>query len=168
MIENITGSLVEMFQGKVPRELIIFIISLFPILELRGGMIAAKLLGVELTKAFFICYAGNIIPIPFILLFIRRIFALLRKSEKLGRLVDKVEKRSLKKGKNVIKYKQWGLLLFVALPLPGTGGWTGSLLADLLDIRLKKSLPIIALGVLIADLIMSVLSYGLLGAVIGR
>ena len=84
LIENITGSLVEMFQGKVPREPIIFIISLFPILELRGGMIAAKLLGVELTKAFFICYAGNIIPIPFILIFIRRIFALLRRSERLA------------------------------------------------------------------------------------
>ncbi len=168
MIENITGSLVEMFQGKVPRELIIFIISLFPILELRGGMIAAKLLGVELTKAFFICYAGNILPIPFILLFIRKIFTFLKKSEKLGSIVEKIEKRSLKKRDKVLRYKQWGLLLFVAIPLPGTGGWTGALLADLLDIRIKKSLPIIALGVLIADLIMSVLSYGLLGAIIGR
>jgi uncharacterized membrane protein len=168
LIETVTGALVEFFQGKVPRELIIFIISLFPILELRGGMIAAKLLDVELVKAFFICYAGNILPIPFILLFIRRIFALMRKSEKLAKLVDGIEKRSMKKSEKVLKFKQWGLLLFVAVPLPGTGGWTGALLADLLDIRLKKSLPIIALGVLIADLIMSVLSYGLLGAILGR
>ncbi len=168
MTESITNYLVGAFQGKVPAELIIFFISLLPILELRGGMIAAKLLGVGLVKAFVICYLGNILPIPFILLFIRRIFRFLRKSEKLGALVDKIEMRSMKKRDKVLKYKQWGLLMFVAIPLPGTGGWTGALLAALLDIRIKKSLPIIALGVFIADLIMSIISYGLLGAIIGR
>ena len=167
MIESITNYLVGTFEGKVPATLIIFFISLLPVLELRGGMIAAKLLGVGLIKAFIICYLGNILPIPFILLFIRKIFRFLRKSEKLGALVDKIEARSMKKREKVLKYKQWGLLMFVAIPLPGTGGWTGALLAALLDIRIKKSLPIIALGVFIADLIMSIISYGLLGAVLG-
>ncbi len=150
----------------MPEELIIFIISLLPILELRGGMIAAKLLGVKLVKAFIICYIGNIIPIPFILLFIRRIFAAMRKTKRLGKIADKIEEKSLKKKDKVLKYKQWGLLLFVAIPLPGTGGWTGALLAALLDIRLKTSLPLIALGVLIADVIMMALSYGLLGMIL--
>ena len=167
MIESITNYLVGAFEGKVPAALIIFFISLLPVLELRGGMIAAKLLGVGLIKAFIICYLGNILPIPFILLFIRKIFRFLRKSEKLGALVDKIEARSMKKRDKVLKYKQWGLLMFVAIPLPGTGGWSGALLAALLDIRIKKSLPIIALGVFIADLIMSIISYGLLGAVLG-
>ena len=82
------------------------------------------------------------------------------------KIADKIEEKSLKKKDKVLKYKQWGLLLFVAIPLPGTGGWTGALLAALLDIRLKTSLPLIALGVLIADVIMMALSYGLLGMIL--
>lgn len=167
MVESVTDAIVGSFKGTVPEELIIFIISLFPVLEVRGGMIAAKLLGVDLIKAFFICYAGNIIPIPFILLFIRKIFAFLSKYEKTGKLVKKLENRSMEKSDKVLRYKRWGLLFFVAIPLPGTGGWTGALIAALLDIRMKTSLPIIALGVLIADLIMTAFSYGLLGAIFG-
>jgi len=166
LVESAADYIVELFRDKMPEELIIFIISLLPILELRGGMIAAKLLGVKLAKAFIICYIGNIIPIPFILLFIRRIFAAMRKTKRLGKIADKIEEKSLKKKDKVLKYKQWGLLLFVAIPLPGTGGWTGALLAALLDIRLKTSLPLIALGVLIADVIMMALSYGLLGMIL--
>ncbi len=167
MVETVTDAIVGSFRDSVPGEIIIFIISLFPVLEVRGGMIAAKLLDVDLIKAFFICYAGNIIPIPFILLFIRKIFAFLKKYEKGGKLVEKLENRSMAKSDKVLKYKRWGLLLFVAVPLPGTGGWTGALIAALLDIRMRSSLPIIALGVLIADLIMTAFSYGLLGAIFG-
>lgn len=166
MVEALTNSLVEFFRNSVPKELIVFIISLFPVLELRGGMLAAKLLDVDFIKAFFICYLGNILPIPFILLFIRKIFDFLKKFGVGKRIVEKLEKKSMGKKDKVLKYKRWGLLFFVAIPLPGTGGWTGALIAALLDIRIKSSLPIIALGVLIADLIMSVLSYGLLGLII--
>ncbi len=164
MTETITDYLVGLFQGSIPEELIIFIISMFPVLELRGGMIAAKLLDVELLKAFFICYAGNILPIPFILLFIRRIFKFLKQFKKIGGLIEKLEVRSMRKSEKVKRWRNWGLLAFVAIPLPGTGGWTGALIAALLDIRIKISFPIIALGVLIANLIMSAFSYGLLGA----
>lgn len=164
MVENIVNSMVDFFRDSIPKELVIFIISLFPVLELRGGMIAAKLLDVEFLKAFFICYAGNILPIPFILLFIRKIFQFLKKYKKIGSLIEKLEIRSMRKSDKVKKYRVWGLLTFVALPLPGTGGWTGSLIAALLDMRISHSFPVIALGVLIANIIMSIFSYGLLGA----
>lgn len=163
MTEAITDYLVGVFQGTIPKELIIFIISMLPIVELRGGMIAAKLLDVELIKAFVICYIGNILPIPFILLFIRRIFEFLKKFKITGKLINKLETSSMRKSEKVKKGSKWGLLTFVAIPLPGTGGWTGALIAALLDMRIKISFPVIALGVLIANLIMSVFSYGFLG-----
>ena len=164
MTQALTDYIVGLFQGSIPEELIIFLVSMLPVLELRGGMIAAKLLGVELAKAFVICYIGNILPIPFILLFIRRIFKFLKRFKSTGKLVEKLEVRSMRKSEKVKKWRNWGLLAFVAIPLPGTGGWTGALIAALLDIRIKSSFPIIALGVLIANLIMSIFSYGLLGA----
>ena len=88
MVENIVNSMVDFFKDTVPSELIVFVISLFPILELRGGMIAAKLLDVEFIRAFVICYIGNILPIPFILLFIRKIFQFLKKFDKIGNLIE--------------------------------------------------------------------------------
>ena len=164
MVENIVNSMVDFFKDTIPSELIVFVISLFPILELRGGMIAAKLLDVEFIKAFFICYVGNILPLPFILLFIRKIFQFLKRFEKIGKIIEKLEIRSMRKSESVKKYRLWGLLAFVAIPLPGTGGWTGSLIAALLDMRISHSFPVIALGVLIANIIMSIFSYGFLGA----
>ena len=164
MVENIVNSMVDFFKDTIPSELIVFVISLFPILELRGGMIAAKLLDVEFVKAFFICYVGNILPLPFILLFIRKIFQFLKRFDKIGKLIEKLEIRSMRKSESVKKYRLWGLFAFVAIPLPGTGGWTGSLIAALLDMRISHSFPVIAVGVLVANIIMSIFSYGLLGA----
>lgn len=163
MTEALVDRIVDVFQGNVPKELIIFLVSMLPVLELRGGMIAAKLLGVPLLKAFVICYIGNILPIPFILLFIRKIFQFLKRFSGTRKIVEKLEVRSMRQSEKVKRWHNWGLLLFVAVPLPGTGGWTGALIAALLDIRIKTSLPIIALGVLIANLIMTAFSYGLLG-----
>lgn len=156
MAEAISEYLIE---KNIPRELVIFIISLMPVLELRGGLIASSLLDIEFYKAFIICYLGNIIPVPFILLFIRRIFKFLRKIRGFDKLIEKLEVRSMRKSEKVKKWRDWGLLMFVAIPLPGTGGWTGALIAALLDMRIKKSFPIIALGVLLAGVIMSVLTY---------
>ncbi|MCI5840553.1 MAG: small multi-drug export protein [Clostridium sp.] len=163
MTEALVDRIVDVFQGNVPKELIIFLVSMLPVLELRGGMIAAKLLGVPLLKAFVICYIGNILPIPFILLFIRKIFQFLKRFSGTRKIVEKLEVRSMRQSEKVKRWRNWGLLLFVTVPLPGTGGWTGALIAALLDIRIKTSLPIIALGVLIANLIMTAFSYGLLG-----
>ena len=164
MVETIVNSLVDFFSDTVPKELVVFLISMVPILELRGGMIAASLLDVELVKALVICYVGNILPIPFILLFIRKIFQFLKRFKKVGSVIEKLEIRSMRKSENVKKYRFWGLFAFVGIPLPGTGGWTGALIASLLDMRIKLSFPAIALGVLSADLIMAIFSYGLLGA----
>lgn len=161
MLEQIVSAILEFFTDKMPEELTAFIISLMPILELRGGMIAARLLELPFLKAFLICYAGNMLPIPFIILFIRKIFEFLRRFKFFGRIIEKLEKKTEKNKDKVLKYEAWGLLLFVAIPLPGTGGWTGALMAALLDIRMQKSLPIIALGVLIAGFIMSGLTYGI-------
>lgn len=163
MAESLATFFVDFFGDKLSSEVIAFIVSMMPILELRGGLIAAKLMDIEFFRAFAICFIGNIVPIPFILLFIRKIFKVLKKNEKIKRLIDKLEVRSLRKADKVQKYRLFGLFLFVAIPLPGTGAWTGALIADLLDMRIKHSFPVIALGVFVAGLIISALSYGLFG-----
>ena len=161
MIESIIDTIMSFLRDKVPDELTVFLISLMPVLEIRGGMIAARLLEMDFLKAFAICYVGNMLPIPFIILFIRKIFEFLRRFKFFERIIVKLEKKTEKNKDKVMRYEAWGLLLFVAIPLPGTGGWTGALMAALLDIRIKRSLPIIAIGVLIAGFIMSGLTYGL-------
>ena len=117
----------------ISRELIIFIISMIPILELRGGLLAASLLKVSAAKAIPICIIGNIIPIPFILLFIRQIFKVLKKTKLFHGLIVKMEDRAMGKSDQIKRYEFFGLLLFVGIPLPGTGAWTGSLIASLLE-----------------------------------
>ena len=161
MIESISDTIMTFLRDTVPDELTVFLISLMPVLEIRGGMIAARLLEMDFLKAFAICYVGNMLPIPFIILFIRKIFEFLRRFKFFERIIVKLEKKTEKNKDKVMRYEAWGLLLFVAIPLPGTGGWTGALMAALLDIRIKRSLPIIAIGVLIAGFIMSGLTYGL-------
>ena len=151
----------------VSKEALIFIISLLPILELRGGLLAASLLKVEYLTALPICVIGNILPIPFILLFIRRIFALLKKTRTFRPLVEKLERRDMGKSDRIKEYEFVGLLLFVGIPLPGTGAWTGALIASLLQIDLKKSSIAILLGVGLAAIIMSFVSYGVLANLLG-
>lgn len=151
----------------VSKEALIFIISLLPILELRGGLLAASLLKVEYLTALPICVIGNILPIPFILLFIRRIFALLKKTKAFRPLVTRMENRAMGKSDRIKEYEFLGLLLFVGIPLPGTGAWTGALIASLLQIDIKKSSIAILLGVALAAVIMSVVSYGVLASLLG-
>ena len=167
MAESIAQFFIDNLGEKVPAEAIVFLVSLLPVLELRGGLIAAKLLGLPLLRAFVICFVGNLLPIPLILLFIRRIFAFLKRFRGVERAIDKLEARSIRKAEKVVKYRLWGLLLLVAIPLPGTGAWTGALVAALLDIRMKHALPVIAVGVLIAGAIVAALTYGVFGAVAG-
>ena len=107
------------------------------------------------------------IPVPFIALFIRRIFAFLRsRSKKLDDLVSKIELRAHEKAKTIKKYERWGLYIFVAIPLPGTGAWTGALIGALMNMRLKYMIPVIFAGVVTAGIIMTIISYGA-GALIG-
>ncbi|MBR2133374.1 MAG: small multi-drug export protein [Eubacterium sp.] len=143
----------------IPDWLVVFIISLCPILECRLGMFTAiALLDMNPFVGFIISFIGNIIPIPFILLLINWIFELLKKVPVINKLVYWLEEKTLKKRDKIDKYGVWGLLLFVAIPLPGTGGWTGALLASLLHLDKKKSFGVIAIGVFIAGLIITLLS----------
>lgn len=145
----------------VPPLLIILIISMIPILELRGGLIAAALLKINILQAIPICIIGNLIPIPFILLLITPIFKWMKKTKLFRPMVEKLESKSMAKSDQIRKYEFWGLALFVGIPLPGTGGWTGALIAALLDIDLKKSIISICIGLLMATTIMCAITYGI-------
>ena len=137
------------------------LVSMVPIIELRGGVPFGTALGLPPGQALVASIIGNMIPIPFIIVYIRRIFLWMRrKSPKLNSLVDKLEKKAHLKGQKVTKYKYIGLWIFVAIPLPGTGAWTGALVAALLDIRMRHAVPAIFLGVAIAGAIVTVLTYG--------
>ncbi len=152
----------------IPDWLVVFIISLCPILECRLGMFTAiVLLQMNPFVGFIISFLGNILPIPFILLLINWIFDLLKKVPGIKKVVFWLEDKTLKKRDKIDKYGIWGLLIFVAIPLPGTGGWTGALLASLLHLDKKKSFGIISLGVFIAGLIMTILSLVVGNAVFG-
>ena len=136
------------------------LVSMIPIIELRGGLPFGVALGLPYYLAFPAAVIGNIIPAPFIIVYIRRIFDLMRRRmPRLNGLVDRMEKKAHLKGQKVAKYQYIGLWLFVAIPLPGTGAWTGALAAAFLDTRLKKALPAIVLGVITAGCIMLALTH---------
>ena len=158
---------IESLGGKVGKEFIVFLISMVPILELRGGLLAAGPAFLDIAKwqAIPICIIGNLIPIPFILLLITKIFDWMKGTKKLKPMVDRLEAKALSKSANIEKYEFWGLVLFVGIPLPGTGAWTGSLIAALLGIRFRKAFPAIVIGVFIAAFIMTVLSYTIIGGI---
>ena len=137
-----------------------FLISMVPVLELRGAIPFGVANGLPPLAALAVAVCGNLVPVPFIILFIRRIFAWLRTWKSLRGLVEKLESRAEKKSETVKKYAWIGLCILVAIPLPGTGAWTGALVAALMNMRLKQAMPAIILGVIIAGLIMTVVSYG--------
>ena len=156
------ATIVEWFihaMDGLPAELIVFVVSMIPIVELRGGIICSSLLQLPVMRGVGFCLLGNMIPVPLILLFITPVFAWLKTTRLFRPMVEKLETRSLGKSEQVRKYEFWGLVLFVGIPLPGTGAWTGSLIAALLGIRFRKALPAVYAGLLIATAIMCVISY---------
>lgn len=137
------------------------LVSMIPVVELRGGIPFGVAAGLPVWAAYIAAIIGNMLPVPFILVYIRRIFQWMRRHmPRLNALVDKLEKKAHLKGQKVTKYKYIGLWLFVAIPLPGTGAWTGALIAALLDMPLRKSIPSIFLGVVTAGLIMTFVTGG--------
>lgn len=146
--------------GFLPPQALVVICSMLPLIELRGGIPLARILMLPLGQAIFFSVLGNIIPIPFILLFIEKIFNWLRPTKLFGGIVKKLEDRALSKSAGIQKAEFVGLMLFVGIPLPGTGGWTGALAASLLKIDIKKASLAILLGIAIAATIMSLISYG--------
>ena len=154
-------TLTQFFQSLgLSNEAVIFIISMLPVVELRGGIIMAALLGMKWYVAVPLCILGNLLPLPFVLKFIRRFLDFLKKSKFLKRIIEWFENRTQNKGKNIQNGWLAGLILFVGIPLPGTGAWTGSLAADLFHIDFKKSMLAVVLGVLIAAAIVTVICYG--------
>lgn len=138
-----------------------FLISMVPVIELRGAIPIGVGAGLNLWLAIGVSIVGNLVPVPFIIVFIKKIFAWLRTvSKKLDGLVTRLEKRAEKKSATVQKYAFWGLFILVAIPLPGTGAWTGALVAAMLEMPLKKAFPAIVLGVLGAGVIVSFVTYG--------
>ena len=169
MTDSLVQWMTAALGGKVSGEIIIFIISMIPILELRGGLLAASpaLLNVPILRAIPICIAGTLLPIPFILLLIEKVLDLMERLPFLDRIALWVREKADKHKGQVEAYGFWGLVLFVGIPLPGTGAWTGSLVASLLHMKIRKSFPAILLGIILATVIMSLLSYGLLGVLFG-
>ena len=167
MTETLVNFFIDIFSGITGSELgkciTIFIVSLLPIIELRGGLIAAAILKVSFVKAFIICFLGNILPIPFILWFIRIIINWMRNVKFFKKMVLWLDNKVEKKKGQIEKFGFWGVVSFVGIPLPGTGAWTGALIAAMLDMNKKKAFLACCLGVFIAGIIMSILSYGIIG-----
>lgn len=137
------------------------LVSMLPVIELRGGIPYGVVAGLGVKTALTCALIGNILPVPFLILFTTKVFAWLRtKSPKLDSLVVKMEQKGMSKKDVIDKYEFWGLVLLVAIPLPGTGAWTGCLVAALLEMDVKKSIPAVILGVLIAGAIVSFITYG--------
>ncbi len=153
--------------GKyISAQAVVFIVSLLPILECRGGLLVASLLKVDILQAIPLCVIGNLLPLPFILLFITKIFTWLKNFKITRGIVEKLEARAMNKSDALANGEFLGLLLFVGIPLPGTGGWTGSLVAALLKMDFKKAILACFIGVLLATVIMSFVSYGLLARLV--
>ena len=137
------------------------LVSMLPVVELRGGIPFGVAAGLPVWAAFIAAVIGNLIPVPFIIIYIRRIFQWMRKRfPRLNSLVDALERKAHLKGQKVTKFKYLGLIVLVAIPLPGTGAWTGSLVAAFLDMPLRKAIPSIIVGVLIAGLAIGLLAHG--------
>lgn len=172
MSEKIINAILGAFGGLTAiaygKEILVFVISLMPILELRGGLLAAALLGLDPLPSYIISIIGNVLPVPFILLLITKVLAWMRKSKikffnKIANWLDeKVEKH---KGQ-IEKYGYWGVILFVGIPLPGTGAWTGTLIASVLNMDKKKTFAAVMVGLIMASIIMMILSFGIVANVI--
>ena len=170
MNEKIVGKLISIFGGLTSiafgKQILVFIISLMPILELRGGLIAAALLGLKPLQSYIICIIGNLLPIPFILLLINKILNWMRNSKHFNKIANWLDKKVEKHKGQIEKYGYLGIVLFVGIPLPGTGAWTGSLIACVLEMDRKKVFLSVLAGLFMASVIMMIFSFGIVANVI--
>jgi hypothetical protein len=136
--------------------------AMVPIIELRGAIpYGAGIAGLPIWQAALIAVLGNLLPVPFLVVFTRDVFALMRKkSDKLNSIVLRMERKADRNKDVVLRYEFWGLMILVAIPLPGTGAWTGALVAAMMDMQLKRAFPAIALGVVVAAFIVTWVTYG--------
>ena len=152
--------LTSTFLGKL---ISTFFLSMVPVIELRGGLPYGIALGLDYPAALIAAVLGNMVPVPFIIIYIRHIFTWLRRRSSWWDLrITYLERKAHLKGRVVQKYSAIGLIILVAIPLPGTGAWTGALVAAVLDMRLRRALPSIFLGVCIAAAIMTMVTFGVI------
>lgn len=149
-------------ETTIGKYVLTFFTAMTPVLELRGAIPVGVAAGLHPAAACAVAIAGNLLPVPFIMLLVRRIFNWLRKTSFFGPKIDWLERRAHLKGRVVRKYRLPGLVILVGIPLPGTGAWTGALVASLLDIRMRKAIPAILLGLLIAGAITVAVTMGLI------
>ena len=168
LVEAIIGLFGSLSTMAIGKEIIVFFISILPILELRGGLLAASILGVAPIPAYVVSIIGNILPVPFILLFINKILEWMLKSKIkwINKMAKWLHKKADKNKKKKKKYGYLGLLLFVGIPLPGTGAWTGCLVASVLNLDRKKAFYATLGGIFMASIIMMIISYGIVGNLI--
>ena len=138
--------------------------AMLPIIEIRGAIPVGVASGLDPWLAFAVGFVGNMLPIPILILLTRKVIEWLKKHNVLVKLTAWLENKGSKGAQKVQKYSFWGLFILVAIPLPGTGAWTGALVASLLDMRLKRALPAIAMGVAVAGLIVLLVTYGVISA----
>ena len=150
------------FLKNISAEVYVFIVSMFPIVELRGAIPLGAAMGMNIFECYFLSVFGNLLPIPFILIFIKKILEWMSKSKVsfLNKISNKLIAKADNRSNKMNKASLWALFAFVAVPLPGTGAWTGALIASLAGMRFKKSFFAIICGVLVAGLIMTLASYG--------
>lgn len=165
------GTYVEMIMGALSgipsREVIVFLISMLPVVELRGGLLAASWLGIDIWRAAAVCTAGCFLPVPFILLLIRYILNRMKMFRLTSELAYGIEQLAMDKSDQIGEYEFWGLLVFVAIPLPGTGAWTGALVGALLGMPFGKAMLAVFNGVLISAAMMTGVAYGVLELFVG-
>lgn len=142
----------------------VFLLAMVPVIELRGAIPLGAGYGLPLLETYLLAVVGNILPVPIILLFVKKVFDWLRKYEKPRRLVEKFEASFVKKAQKMKNVTFWGLMIFVAIPLPGTGAWTGAGIAALLEVRFRDAFLAVSLGVLLAGAVVTAIAYGFLGA----
>ena len=154
--------IIQMMQGSMMGEFISTLcVAMLPVLELRAAIPFGVSLGLTPWAAMIAGVIGNMVPVPFIIAFVRVVFGWLRrKSQRIGSLISRLEARAEGKWEKVRRYELLGLMLLVAIPLPGTGAWTGALIASLLDMRMKRAIPVIFIGVLIAGFLITGLTVG--------
>lgn len=155
MVEQIIG-----FATSLPSELGVILLSMIPITELRASIPIFVGLGMNPWLTYVLAVIGNLLPVPFILLLARPILNWMKKRKCFAKIVSVLDNKIEKNKEKVLRYEFWGLMLFVAIPLPGTGAWTGALIASVLDFRFKRALPSIGLGVIIAGLVITLISTG--------
>ncbi len=173
MVEKLVKFILEIFAGLTAlpfgKQAIVFIISLMPVLELRGGLIAAALLKMDPVQSYLIAMVGNIIPVPFILLFFDSILQKMRASSipVFRSFTQWVDRRVEKNRGQIEKYGFWGLAVFVGIPLPGTGAWTGCMIASVLHMNRTEAFKSVMIGILMASVIMMLVSFGVISGLVG-